>query len=283
MLLPATGPTPALLPLEEPRPYLRACSRQPTNRRAEGEVTSFPILSPAEGKNGISGGLPTWLPYICWLLLGVTSLASAFFTALYSLELNKDQATSWVVSIILSVLQNIFISQPVIVLTLLLSLRMNRMPWLNKEKERQTRRVLALLAKCSSPPLPGSKDKNNPIYVAPPMNSPPKHPERTLKEKKLFRLTGDILVQIVFLILLMTTVYSARNSNRFYLHQAIWKSFSQHFSEVKLLEDFYPWASRTLLPNLYGDYRGFITDGNSFLLGNVLLRQIRIPNATLCY
>lgn len=26
---------------------------------------------------------------------------------------------------------------------------------------------------------------------------------------------------------------------------------------------------------------GFITDGNSFLLGNVLLRQLRIPNATL--
>ncbi|XP_045389708.1 polycystic kidney disease protein 1-like 3 [Lemur catta] len=161
------------------------------------EVTRFPILSPAEGKNPISGGLPTWLPYICWLL-GVTSLASAFFTPLYSLELNQDQATSWVVSVILSVLENIFTSQPVkvIVLTPLRSLMMNRMLWLNKEKERRTTRVLALLgssANCSSPPLPGLKDKNNPIYGAPPMNSPPKHPERTLKEKKLFRLTVDIL------------------------------------------------------------------------------------------
>ncbi|XP_075851694.1 polycystin-1-like protein 3 [Microcebus murinus] len=254
----------------------------PSEEEPSREITSFPMLSSGEGKNPISGSLPTWLPYICWLLLGVTSLASAFFTALYSLELNRDQATSWVVSIILSVLQNIFLSQPVkvIVLTFLLSLMTNRMPWLNKEKEQQTRRVLALLAKCSSP-LPGLRDKNNPIYVAPAMNSPTKHPERTLKEKRLFRLTGDILVQILFLILLMTTVYSARNSNRFYLRQAIWKSFSQHFSEIKLLEDFYPWANHTLLPNLYGDYRGFITDGNSFLLGNVLLRQIRIPNATL--
>uniref|UniRef100_A0A2K6F3N4 Polycystin 1 like 3, transient receptor potential channel interacting n=1 Tax=Propithecus coquereli TaxID=379532 RepID=A0A2K6F3N4_PROCO len=229
----------------------------PTEEEPSREVTSFPILSPAEGKNPIASGLPRWLTYICWLLLGVTSLTSAFFTALYSLELNKDQATSWVISIILSVLQNIFISQPVkvIVLTFFLSLVMNRVPWLNKEKDRQTRRVLALSAKCSSP-LPSSKDKNNPIYVAPAMNSPMKHPERTLKEKKLFRLTGDILVQILFLILLMTTVYSARNSNRFYLHQAIRKSFSHHFSEIKLLEDFYPWANRTLLPNLYGDYRG---------------------------
>uniref|UniRef100_A0A8C5UZZ4 Polycystin 1 like 3, transient receptor potential channel interacting n=1 Tax=Microcebus murinus TaxID=30608 RepID=A0A8C5UZZ4_MICMU len=229
----------------------------PSEEEPSREITSFPMLSSGEGKNPISGSLPTWLPYICWLLLGVTSLASAFFTALYSLELNRDQATSWVVSIILSVLQNIFLSQPVkvIVLTFLLSLMTNRMPWLNKEKEQQTRRVLALLAKCSSP-LPGLRDKNNPITVAPAMNSPTKHPERTLKGKRLFRLTGDILVQILFLILLMTTVYSARNSNRFYLRQAIWKSFSQHFSEIKLLEDFYPWANRTLLPNLYGDYRG---------------------------
>lgn len=77
------------------------------------EATSFPILSPEEGKKSTSDGLSMWLTYICWLLLGVTSLAAAFFTALYSLQLNKDQATSWVISMILSVLQNVFIIQPV--------------------------------------------------------------------------------------------------------------------------------------------------------------------------
>lgn len=54
-----------------------------------------------------------WLRYSCWLLLGIISLASAFFIILYSLELNKDQATSWVVSMMLSILQDIFICQPV--------------------------------------------------------------------------------------------------------------------------------------------------------------------------
>ncbi|XP_049720726.1 polycystic kidney disease protein 1-like 3 isoform X1 [Elephas maximus indicus] len=246
------------------------------------EATSFPLLISEEGNKPLSNGLPRWLAYLCWLLLGITSLASAFFTALYSLELNKDQATSWVISLVLSVLQNTFISQPVkvVVLTFLFSLMLNRMPWLNKEKEQQMKRILALLAKCSSS-LPGTRDKNNPIYIAPAMNSPIRPPERMLKEEKLFKLTGDILVQILFLTLLMTTIYSAKNSNRFYLHQAIQKSFSHHFSEIKLLKDFYPWAICTLLPNLYGDYRGFITDGNSFLLGNVLLRQIRNADTAL--
>jgi hypothetical protein len=54
----------------------------------------------------------------------------------------------------------------------------------------------------------------------------------------------------------MTSVYSSKNSNRYFLHQAILKSFSHRFSEIKLLKDFYPWANHTLLPNLYGDYRG---------------------------
>uniref|UniRef100_A0AC11BMR0 Polycystin 1 like 3, transient receptor potential channel interacting n=1 Tax=Ovis aries TaxID=9940 RepID=A0AC11BMR0_SHEEP len=245
------------------------------------EATSFPILSPEEGKQRLSKGWHRWLTYFCWLLLGVTSLASAFFTALYSLELNKDQATSWVISMILSLLQNTFISQPakVIFLTLFYSLMLNRLPQLHKEKEHQTRRILALWARCPSS-LPGSRDKNNSIYVAPTMNTPVKRPERALKEKKFFKLTGDVLAQILFLTLLMTTVYSTQNSNRFYLRQAIHKSFSHRFSEIKLLKHFYTWANSTLLPNLYGDYRGFITDGNSFLLGNVLLRQIRVPCAT---
>ncbi|XP_036087305.1 polycystic kidney disease protein 1-like 3 isoform X4 [Rousettus aegyptiacus] len=265
--------------LQKLQTLLETCTL-PTEQGPSREATSFPILSPEEGKKSTSDGLPMWLTYICWLLLGVTSLAAAFFTVLYSLQLNKDQATSWVISMILSVLQNVFIIQPVKVmfLTLFFSLILNRMPWLAREKEQQMRRILALSAKCSSS-LPGSRDKKNPIYVAPAMTSPVNCPRRTLKEKKLFQLTGDILVQIFFLILLMTAVNSAQNPSRFYLHQALQKSFSHRFSEIKLLQHFYPWASHTLLPKLYGDDRGFITDGNSFLLGNVLLRQIRIPGA----
>ncbi|XP_040593166.1 polycystic kidney disease protein 1-like 3 [Mesocricetus auratus] len=243
--------------------------------------TSFPVLSPEEGKKPVLFILFKWLKYSCWLLLGVISLASAFFITLYSLELNKDQATSWVISMMLSVLQDIFINQPikVIFLTFLFSLTANQMPWLNKDKEQHSKRIVALWAKCSSS-APGLRDENNPIYTAPVMTSSAKHPKGAWK-KQLFKLTGGTLVQILFLSLLMAMVYSARDSSQFLLHQAIRKRFSHRFSEIKLLEDFYPWANHTLLPNLYGDYRGFITDGNSFLLGNVLLRQIRIPKGML--
>ncbi|XP_052022317.1 polycystic kidney disease protein 1-like 3 [Apodemus sylvaticus] len=243
--------------------------------------TSFSILSPEEGMKPMSFCLFRWLKYSCWLLLGAISLASAFFITLYSLELNKDQATSWVISMMLSVLQDIFISQPikVIFLTCLFSLMANRMPWLNKDKEQHARRIVALWAKCPSS-APGLRDENNPVYTAPAMNNLATCTKKAWK-KQLFKLTGGTLVQILFLALLMMTVYSAKDSSRFFLHQAVRKRFSHRFSEIKAVEDFYSWANHTLLPNLYGDYRGFITDGNSFLLGNVLLRQIRIPNDIL--
>ncbi|XP_055992110.1 polycystin-1-like protein 3 [Sorex fumeus] len=244
--------------------------------------TSFPILSSEEGKTPLCKDLPGWVTYVSWILLSVTSLVAAFFTALYSLELNKDQATSWVISMILSFLQNIFISQPVKILfvTLWFSLTRNRMPRFDEEKERQTKRILALLATCP-PSLPGSRNRNDPIYVAPAVDSPVKRPERTWKGKKLLKQTGEILVQILFLVLLLTTVYSAQNPNRFHLHQTLRKSFSHRFSQIKLLKHFYPWAHHTLLPNLYGEYRGFVTDGNAFLLGNVLLRQVCLPGASI--
>ncbi|GAB1293636.1 Polycystic kidney disease protein 1-like 3 [Apodemus speciosus] len=245
--------------------------------------TSFSIPSPEEGKRPVPFCLFRGLKCSCWLLLGVISLASAFFIVLYSLELSKDQATSWVISMALSVLQDIFISQPikVIFLTFLFSLMANHMPWLNKDKEQHARRIIALWehAKCPSS-APGLRDENNPVYTAPAMDNLGTRTKKAWK-KQLFKLTGGTLVQILFLTLLMTTVYSAKDSSRFFLHRAIWKRFSHRFSEIKAVEDFYLWANHTLLPNLYGDYRGFITDGNSFLLGNVLLRQTRIPNDML--
>uniref|UniRef100_A0A4X2LXI2 Polycystin 1 like 3, transient receptor potential channel interacting n=1 Tax=Vombatus ursinus TaxID=29139 RepID=A0A4X2LXI2_VOMUR len=222
------------------------------------DTTSFPMLDSEEEKPAISNYLPKWSISICWLLLGATSLISAFFTALYSLKLNKDQATSWVISMILSVLQNTFIIQPVkvTILTLFSSLLLTRISWHNKEKEQQMRRILALLAKCPSLSPPGLRDENNPIYRVPPVKSPVKAPERTMKEKQLFQMAREIFVQILFLIMVMISTHSERNYNRFYLNQAIQKRINNYFEEIKCIKDFYQWTNNTLIPNLYGEYRG---------------------------
>ncbi|XP_030437861.1 polycystic kidney disease protein 1-like 3 [Gopherus evgoodei] len=143
-----------------PHDYLQAAGRlqslleqleQPGPRQELGLARggrSFPISEPRGQKATIPFQLPREALFICWVTVAATSLASAYFTILLSLQLDRQRATSWVVSMLLSLLQNIFIMQPLKVagLTLLFSLGLKRMLWQDKGKEQQLQRSLALLA-----------------------------------------------------------------------------------------------------------------------------------------
>uniref|UniRef100_A0A6I8P2R1 Polycystin 1 like 3, transient receptor potential channel interacting n=1 Tax=Ornithorhynchus anatinus TaxID=9258 RepID=A0A6I8P2R1_ORNAN len=226
--------------------------------RPPREITSFPILDPKEDKVTLARYLPYWFVYVCWFFVAATGLLSAFFTALYSLQLDRERATSWVVSMMLSILQSIFIIQPVkiISLTLLLSLVLRRVLGNNKEKEQEMKMILALVVRCPSSALPGSRDESDPIYRPPAESSPARPKGRTSREKKLFKFTREVVVQVIFLAMLIFLMHSEKSYNEFYFNQAIRKSFTHQFTKIRLLKHFYKWADRTLLPNLFGNYKG---------------------------
>ena len=56
--------------------------------------------------------LPHWLIYIAYLLCFLTSVASAFFVILYGFQFGKMKSDQWVVSMLVSFAQSIFILQP---------------------------------------------------------------------------------------------------------------------------------------------------------------------------
>ncbi|KAG6940801.1 polycystin 1 like 3, transient receptor potential channel interacting, partial [Chelydra serpentina] len=246
---------------------------------------SFPIAEPQVQKATIPCRLPREAGFVCWVTVAAASLASAYFTVLLSLKLDRQRATSWVVSMLLSLLQNIFIMQPLKVtgLTLLFSLVLKRMLWQDKGKEQQLQRILALLARCPYVALPGSRDWNDPIYQPPcPRPAPPRR-GRTWKEKKLYTQLGEIVVQLVLLASLMVVCYTERSPHELYFNEAIRKSVTRNFYHIHGLADFYRWARGTLLPSLEGPQPGFIADGNALLLGSMRLRQLRPqPQHQLC-
>ncbi|XP_074929957.1 polycystin-1-like protein 3 [Chelonoidis abingdonii] len=129
-----------------------ACAREPAvplpSLLSPGGGRSFPISEPRGQKATIPFRLLRETLFICWVTVAATSLASAYFTILLSLQLDRQRATSWVISMLLSLLQNIFIMQPLKVagLTLLFSLVLKRMLWQDKGKEQQLQRSLAFLA-----------------------------------------------------------------------------------------------------------------------------------------
>ncbi|GCC27688.1 hypothetical protein chiPu_0006114 [Chiloscyllium punctatum] len=114
------------------------------------------------------------------------------------------------------------------------------------------------------------------IYKPPSVKHVEKMKAQHLKEKKMYDFIKDIFAHVGFLVVLAIIAYGERSPHSFYLNKALNDSFTRKFNGSLAVNDFYIWANEILLPNLYGPYEGFITDGNSKLLGSPRIRQVRI-------
>lgn len=71
--------------------------------------------SPEESVNGDStkkGGLPWWFVFVGWILVIATSGVSGYFTMMYGLTYGKDRSISWLISMVVSFFESLFITQP---------------------------------------------------------------------------------------------------------------------------------------------------------------------------
>ena len=71
---------------------------------------------------------PWWFVYIGWLLCFSTAVAAGFFTLLYGLSFDNKQQEEWLVSMFVSMAQDILISQPlkVIIVAVLFALLLKK-------------------------------------------------------------------------------------------------------------------------------------------------------------
>ncbi|XP_077787790.1 polycystin-1-like protein 3 isoform X2 [Podarcis muralis] len=252
----------------------------PTGPRSE--LSSFPLEDPEKERPPFSHCLPGRFSFACWLTVGSISLVSAFFTVLYSLEMSRDEAGHWAVNILLSVLQNIFVMQPlkVLALTFLFSLLHKRELWKDKGQEQQLWWALGLVtARGLQLEAYGQRDWADPAYRPPALQPMVQPKERALKDKKLYSLIREIAVQLVFLAVLMVLSYTERSPNEFYFNNALQRTFTSHLEDILTPEELYGWIRVILLPGLHGNSEGLAMDGNSFLVGSVRLRQIRATGA----
>lgn len=78
------------------------------------KLSCFP--GPEESLGGkkkcCQGGLPWWFVFIGWILVIATSGASGYFTMMYGLTYGKDRSISWLISMVVSFFESLFITQP---------------------------------------------------------------------------------------------------------------------------------------------------------------------------
>ena len=70
-----------------------------------GESTDSP-------KKCCKGGLPWWFVFVGWTLVIATSGVSGYFTMMYGLTYGKERSISWLISMLVSFFESLFITQP---------------------------------------------------------------------------------------------------------------------------------------------------------------------------
>ncbi|XP_017212723.2 polycystin-1-like protein 2 isoform X1 [Danio rerio] len=236
--------------------------------------------SEKEGSRKCQKGLPWWFVFVGWFLVLATSGVSAYFTMLYGLTYGKERSISWLISMVVSFFESLFITQPVKVLGFAVFFAL-----VLKTVDQDEYGDVSIDGTLSNTDDPDAvriarRDSTCSFYKPPPPTDIEKMRNNMIKEQKVFALIREILIYVGFLWMLLLVAYGQRDPNAYYLTHHIRQSFSTGISETLNHKDIFIWANSSLLRNLYGQYPGFITDGNSKLVGNARIRQVRVRRDT---
>ncbi|XP_051787973.1 polycystic kidney disease protein 1-like 2 [Erpetoichthys calabaricus] len=243
-------------------------------------LCSSPIDN-ATAKKGCQKGLPWWFVFIGWFLVLATSGVSAFFTMLYGLHYGKEGSIKWIISMAMSFFESLFITQPLKVLgfAAFFALVLKKV---DEEEEIGKNPLEETLATPIDADMILNKrrDSSCSVYHPPPPTDIEKMKSKMFKEQKVFALIREILAYMGFLWMLLLLAYGQRDPNAYFLTQHIRQSFTNGVPNTLAISDIFNWANTTLVGCLYGTYPGFITDGNSKLVGSARIRQVRVRNNT---
>ncbi|CAL8342625.1 unnamed protein product [Boreogadus saida] len=218
------------------------------------------------------GGLPWWFVFLGWLLVLATSVVAGFFTMLYGLKFGKQLSISWLISMAVSFFESLLVIQPLKVLGLAIFFALV----FKKLDEEDHENVQFHKPTNSEAQLRQPVCRDSLLYRPPPPVDMEQMRRNRVKEQKAFALIKEILTYVGFMWILLLVAYSQRDPNAFYLSKHIRRSFSKDTSSSMNYSKVFSWASGTLLNNLFGRHSGFITDGNSKLVGSARIRQVRV-------
>uniref|UniRef100_A0A671Q5U9 Polycystic kidney disease 1 like 2a n=1 Tax=Sinocyclocheilus anshuiensis TaxID=1608454 RepID=A0A671Q5U9_9TELE len=207
-------------------PHVSSCSVSGLHTRSS---------SPTEGNSGDSRkcsqkGLPWWFVFVGWFLVVSTSGVSAYFTMMYGLTYGKERSISWLISMVVSFFESLFITQPVKV----------------RDGIKKTILVIFLFVFYDC------------IFMCiVHYHFQCKHHLSIINQKiSLFDTAFYVAVYVGFLWMLLLVAYGQRDPHAYYLTQHIRQSFSNGISESMNHKDILNWAKSSLLSNLFGQYPG---------------------------
>ncbi|XP_069950675.1 polycystin-1-like protein 2 [Cherax quadricarinatus] len=244
--------------------------------------------------------LPWWCVVIAWVLCAISIAVSVFFLWAYGIQFGNEKATKWLTALISSIFSSILFTQPIkiylmaMILSWILKRPLDEFEDYDDDEEEfelssdeeflhgppssQGKRLRShnqLGAGLSKEELAAAKD----------------HRKRELAMQELML---EIFVYLIFLTIILSISYGARDPNIFLMRNNMANTFAHFttsgcpsFLEANEKQHFWCWAREVLVPNLLnttlynGEHRpqemcGTLVDRITFLLGHAIIRQIRV-------
>ncbi|KAG8506263.1 Polycystic kidney disease protein 1-like 2 [Galemys pyrenaicus] len=220
-------------------------------------------------------GLPWWCVLVGWLLVAATSGVAAFFTMLYDLHYGRASSLRWLISMAVSFVESVFITQSLKVLgfAAFFALVLKKV----EDDEEPVGPLPGHLSSTGHSALFRTRRNSRWDIYKPPLAADIEKMKSThRKEQKAFALIREILAYLGRLWMLLLVAYRQRDPSTYHFNRHLERSFTRGFAGVLGFQDFFTWANTTLMSNLYSDHPGFITDGNSKLVGSAQIRQVRV-------
>ncbi|CAL8240515.1 unnamed protein product [Merluccius merluccius] len=235
-------------------------------------------IGPEEAKErrrrccGGARGLPWGCVFLGWFLVVATSVVAGFFTMLYGLKFGKQLSVSWLISMAVSFFESLLLIQPLKVLSLAVFFALV----FKKDDEDDDENIQFHKSIDSEAQRGPPVCRDSRLYRPPPPVDTERMRRNRVKEQRAYALIKEILTYVGFMWTLLLVAYSQRDPDAVYLSRHLRRSFSRHTRRSMTHGQVFSWANGSLLDNLFGKYPGFITDGNSKLVGAARIRQVRV-------
>lgn len=205
---------------------LQKTNREKTAPKSEQEVTKRRKFK-----------LPYWCNYIAYTLAFLTSFVGALFTIFYSMVWGKEKSDKWILSVVISLVQDIFFVQPlkVILVASILAMLLRKPPEdeeeeiVNDEAEETKQEQLT-----DETSVDGTKDPRKNLFTSGP------DPiivaiarEKKLKEAQMCNIFSQLALQVFFVFLLSVATYGSRGGDRFYLSKNVQDIFNTKLGKVR--------------------------------------------------
>ena len=199
-------------------------------RNTKRNVTSD---SPDESKDeGTSTQTPGFFPpyfiFVGWVICLTTSVTSGTFAILYSVQWGAEKSNRWLLSVGVSILQDILLTGPIIIIvnTSIMSL-IKRKPTEEDEIEKKTQKA-NLVHVVQEDELAASHK--------PPDEELLKARNLKLQVKKLRRFFKDLVIYVVYVVLLVIVCYADRKPSSYLQTKTLKDTFSSFYQVISLLD-----------------------------------------------